>query len=299
MGAAVLIPETPAEVRSNVRRSAGRHRLARWSLLGPMAIFFLLAFALPLLTVFRYAFDKYVPGTGQQEAWSLESLNQALTTPVFRELLVRTVLLALVTTLISIVLSYPLALVITRGPRLLRPVIMAILMMPLMTSVVVKTFGWSVLLGEGGVIREVLLGVGIDVKLLFTPAGVVIGLVHTYMPFMALSLIAALSTINRSTEQAARSLGSRPSGVFFKVTLPQTRAGLAAGTVLTFVTSLSALVIPQILGGGKTNTLVTAMYQQANGGNWPLASALGLVLLVVTLVILALHALGGPRGEAA
>ncbi|MQA17856.1 MAG: ABC transporter permease subunit [Pseudonocardiaceae bacterium] len=130
------------------------------------------------------------------------------------------------------------------------------------------------------------------VQLLLTPVGVTIGLVHTYMAFMALSLIAAMGSVDPGTEEAATSLGSRPVGVFFKVTLPQTLNGLAAGSVLTFVTSMSALVTPQLLGGGRVGTLVTAIFSQATSAqNWPLASALGVVLLAATFIILSIQLL--------
>lgn len=263
-----------------------------WLLLSPMLTLFAVGFALPLVNVARFAFDKFSSAEGQVSAWSFDQLAIVFTDDLYRELLGRTFFLALLTTLISIVLCYPLAIAVTRGPRRLRAPLMAIILMPLMVSVVVKTFGWSVLLSGDGVLQGAVDAVGLPTRLLFSQTGVTIGLVHTYMPFMALSLIAALSSIDRRSEEAATSLGSNPVGVFFKVTFPQTLNGLAAGTVLTFVTSMSALVTPQLLGGGKVSTLVTAIYSQATSAqNWPLASALGLVLLAATFVILSVHAL--------
>ncbi|WP_109474604.1 ABC transporter permease [Ornithinimicrobium cavernae] len=267
-------------------------------LLTPLLLVFAFGFAYPLLTVGRFAFDRFESAVGQIPAWSTEQFSAILGTEVYRDLLVRTLLLALVTTLVSILICYPLALAITRGPRRLRGILMALTLMPMLTSVVVKTFGWTVLLSREGFLQGVLDSLGIPVQLLFTPLGVVIGLVHTYMPFMALSLVAALARIDRRTEEAATSLGSGPLGVFFKVTLPQTRNGLAAGMVLTFVTSMSALVTPQLLGGGRVNTLVTVIYTQATSAqNWPLASALGLVLLAITFLILLLNSVVMGRGS--
>jgi putative spermidine/putrescine transport system permease protein len=133
---------------------------------------------------------------------------------------------------------------------------------------------------------------GLPVKLLFSKTGVVIGLVHTYLPFMTLSLIGSLNRIDPRVEEAAASLGSPPLQVFGKVTLPQTLPGLATGSVLVFVLSASAFVAPQMLGGGTVTTLVSVIYDQATTAqNWPLASAAGVVLLVVTLVVLSIHAL--------
>jgi putative spermidine/putrescine transport system permease protein len=295
MSAETVLPELtdhdfkPAEPAGS---RGWRDKAPFWLLLAPMLALFTIGFALPLLNVARFAFDRFSSAEGQVIAWSFDQFSLVFTTDLYRELLGRTFLLALLTTLISIVLCYPLAIAVTRGPRVLRAPLMAIVMMPLMVSVVVKTFGWSVLLSGDGVLQSAVDAVGLPVRLLFSPTGVTIGLVHTYMPFMALSLVAAMSAIDRRTEEAATSLGSTPLGVFFKVTLPQTLNGLAAGTVLTFVTSMSALVTPQLLGGGKVSTLVTAIYSQATSAqNWPLASALGVVLLAATFVVLSVHAL--------
>ena len=263
-----------------------------WLLMLPILSLFAVGFLLPLLNVARFAFDEFSSADGQVSAWSLDQFVLVFTTDLYRDLLLRTFGLALATTLISIMLCYPLAIAVTRGPRRLRAPLMAVIMMPLLTSVVVKTFGWSVLLSGGGVLQRTLDALGVPVQLMFTSVGVTIGMIHTYMPFMALSLIAAMSVIDRRTEEAATSLGSRPLGVFFKVTFPQTMNGLAAGTVLTFVTSMSALVTPQLLGGGKVSTIVTVIFSQATTAqNWPLASALGAVLLVVTFLILSVHLL--------
>jgi putative spermidine/putrescine transport system permease protein len=258
-----------------------------------MAVVFAIGFVLPLYQVVRFSLDEFDSAAGQTTSLSLQQFAQVITTPLYAELIGRTLLLALVTTVVSAVLGYPLALAVNRGPRRLRGVLLAVVTMPMLTSVVVKTFGWSVLLGSGGVLQGALDALGlISVRLLFTPLGVVIGLIHTYMPFMVLSLVAAVGAVDRRTEEAARSLGSAPPQVFLRVTLPQTLNGLAAGSGLTFVTSMSALVTPQLLGGGKVSTIVTVIYEQATAAqNWPLAAALGVVLLVITLLILSLQGL--------
>ena len=288
----VLSDDVEARAVARPPRPGRRRQASFWGLLLPMLALFAVGFVLPILNVARFAFDRFSTARGQVGAWSLQQLSTAFTTEIYQELLTRTFLLAFVTTVISMFLGYPLAIAVTRGPRRLRPALMAVVLMPLMVSVVVKTFGWSVLFGGEGVLQQTLDRLGIPVHLLFSPVGVTIGLVHTYMPFMVLSLITAMSAVDRRTEEAASSLGSRPVGVFFKVTFPQTVNGLAAGSVLTFVTSMSALVTPQILGGGKVGTIVTAIYSQATTAqNWPLASALGLVLLAATLVILSVYSL--------
>lgn len=285
-------PELPSPVTGQQTPSA--RKIKRWPalvLLLPLLVLFVVGFGIPLLTVAKFSLDRFSSDAGQTSAWSLDQFGTVLTSPLYQGLILRTFELALITTVVAILLSYPIALAITRGPRLLRGPLMAVVLMPLMISVVVKTFGWTVLLGSNAVPQHVLDALHIPLKLLFTPVGVTIGLVHTYMPFMTLSLVASLLSLDRRSEEAAASLGSGPWRIFRTVTLPQTVHGLAAGAVLTFAASMSALVIPQILGGGKVGTIVTTIYDQATSAqNFPLAAALGIVLLLATLVIMFLQA---------
>lgn len=284
----------PTKASSSGRSRASRARNVRSGafpptllLLLPLSVVFVVGFVLPMLFIARYSF-----ADASGEGWSIAAFGTVATTPQYLSLIGRTLLLALASTVLAAVVSYPLALVVVRGPRRVRGIFLVATTMPLLTSVVVKTFGWSVLLSGTGPIQGALDAIGLEgVRLMFTPLGVIIGLTHTYFPFLALSLIAAIGAIDRRTEEAALSLGSHPFGVFWKVTFPQSLNGLAAGAGLTFVMSMSALVTPQLLGGGRVTTIVTVIYQQATAGqNWPLASALGVVLLALTFLILSLQA---------
>jgi putative spermidine/putrescine transport system permease protein len=287
-----LEPDVPdgRSRRGSARRSGGR-TWRSWLPLMPLACLFIIGFALPMITVFRFSFDQFDSATGLQvPAWSLEHLTTVLTSPLYHSLIIRTLSMAAITTLMAALLSYPLAHLIHRGPRSLRGLLLAVVLTPMMVSVVVKTFGWTVLLSSGGMLQTLISALGIPVQLLYTPTGVVIGLIHSYMPFMAMSIIASYGRTDPRLEDAARSLGSTPLGAFFRITLPQTYPGLVAGSVLTFVTSMSALVTPQLLGGGKVSTIVTSIYDQAmTAQNWPLASALGIVLMLLTTLILSIQ----------
>lgn len=287
MTAMTLAP--PAPTQPPARRGPSRRVLL---LVLPMLLIFTVGFAAPLYFVVRFSLEHFDAARGEGSAFTLEQFATIFTTPLYGSLIARTLGLALATTAISAVIGFPLALAITRGPKPVRAPLMAVVTIPMLTSVVVKTFGWSVLLSGDGALQRVLGAVGLSsVKLSNSATGVVLGLVHTYFPFMVISLVTALSAIDRRTEEAAASLGSSPGQVFRRVTLPQSLDGFAAGSALTFVTSMSALVTPQMLGGGKVSTIVTVIYQQATSAqNWPLASALGVVLLAITFVILSLQA---------
>lgn len=266
-------------------------------LLIPLLGLFSIGFLVPLGTVAKFSLDEFKAGVGQVSAWGLSQYTTALTSPTDTAAIGRTLMFALVTAVISTVLCYPLAVAITRGPRWARLPLTAVVLMPLLVSVVVKTFGWQILLGSSAFPQRILDALGIPIKLLFSNTGVIIGLVHTYMPFMALSLIAALAAIDHRTEEAARSLGSSPLRVFFTITFPQSVNGLVAGFVLTFAASMSALVTPQLLGGGRVATVVTNIYRQIETvQNFPYGAALGILLLIATLVLLFLQsALMGRR----
>lgn len=281
-----VMPPVPG-ARAGARSLRSRGPTPALLLILPLAAVFVVGFVLPLVFIARYSFADQAGG-----GWSLDQFATIAVTPQYLTLIGRTLLLALVATVLAAIISYPLALAVVRGPRRLRGIFLVATTMPMLTSVVVKTFGWSVLLSGTGPVQGFLDAIGLDsVRLMFTPLGVVIGLTHTYFPFLALSLIAAVGAIDRRTEEAALSLGSHPFGVFWKVTFPQSLDGLAAGAGLTFVMSMSALVTPQLLGGGQVTTIVTVIYQQATAGqNWPLASALGAVLLVLTFIILSIQA---------
>lgn len=256
-------------------------------LLLPLLIVFALGFVIPLATIARFSFDV---SDGQQAAWGLSEYSDVLSSGSDRSAILRTFMFAGITAAISAFLAYPIGIAITRGPRWARMPLIAVVLMPLLVSVVVKTFGWTVLLSATSFPQRWLNELHVPVQLLFSNTGVVIGLVHTFMPFMALSVVAALASVDRSTEEAALSLGSSPLRAFFTVTFPQTIAGLVAGSVLTFSVSMSALVTPQLLGGGRVSTVVTVIYRQVTSGqNFPRAAALGILLLVTTLMIMFAH----------
>lgn len=290
MTAVLAAPDIGRPVRAKNANGAGGTRSTLLLLL-PLGIIFVVGFLLPLIFLLGYAFQ--APDGG----FDLGAFATIFQTPQYASLIGRTLLLSLLTVLFSAVIGYPLALAIVRGPQAMRGSLLVVVTMPMLTSVVVKTFGWSVMLASTGPVQQALDAIGLEnVRLLFTPTGVTIGLVHTYFPFMVLSLITAIAAIDRRTEEAARSLGCGPLRTFWQITLPQSIEGLMAGAALTFVTSMSALVTPQLLGGGRVTTIVTVIYQQATAGqNWPIAAALGVLLLILTLIILSLQTLAVRR----
>lgn len=263
------------------------------ALVAPLLLLFVIGFALPLATIVRFSINTFSVLGGMQSAFSGAQYADIFSGGYFPTIILRTFKIAVIVLGCDVVLAYPLALAIVRGPRVLRIPIVACVVLPLLVSVVVRTFGWEVLLGRTGPIAAGLsLLFGRQVSLLFNMTGIVIGLAQILLPFMTLSLAGSLANIDPYLQEAAASLGAGPWRTFCLVTLPLTLQGLLTGTVLVFTLSLSAFVTPEVLGGGKVGFLTGVIFDQATSAlNWPLASALGVILLGITLVVLAGYAI--------
>ena len=229
------------------------------------------AAAWPDLTNFVALFESKV---GQQAAW-------------------RTVRVSVIVTLITIVAGYPLALFIARARPAWRPVLIAIVVFPFLISAVVRAFGWTVLLGRSGLVNKMLVGSGIisePLTLVQNETGIVIGETHLLLPYMVLSLLAVLQRIDPHLEDAAKSLGASPVGVFWRVIVPMTLPGLLTGTLLVFSLAMTAFATPFLLGGGRTPLLTTLLYQYAfTLYDWKLAATIGVVLLCFGAAYVTLH----------
>jgi putative spermidine/putrescine transport system permease protein len=160
---------------------------------------------------------------------------------------------------------------------------------PLLTGIVVRTFAWMTLLADRGVINTTLGWLGVTDKplpLMYNEFGVVVGLVHIYVPFMVLTLVGVIGRIDRTLEEAARGLGANRLRAFLEVTLPLSFPGILAGSLLVFALAISAYVTPVLLGGNNVLTLPMLIYQQVSASfNLGFAGALGVVLLAVSLAL--------------
>jgi len=159
---------------------------------------------------------------------------------------------------------------------------------PLLISVVVRAFGWSMLLGREGLINQLfeLVGIGRQ-RLLYTESAVVVGLVHIMMPFMIIPVWTSLQKLDRTTEQAALSLGASPVTVFRRIVVPQVLPGILSGSLIVFGLSASAFAIPGLLGGRRIKTVATLIYDEyLHELNWPLGAAIAIILLIANLLIM-------------
>lgn len=208
-----------------------------------------------------------------------------------------TLLLGVKVTLLTILIGYPLAYLYVNAPARWQTLLMLLILLPLLTSSVVRTFAWVVILGRQGIINTMLLSLGwVDapLKLLYTPGAVTVALAQIELPLMVLPLITALMNVDPNLRQASLSLGAGHWRTFMQVTVPLSVPGLLAGSLLVFASSVSAFVTQTLVGGGQQMFMPFYMYQQAIQANeYPFAAAIAMVLLIFVLVIVtAINAIG-------
>ncbi|MFT0531363.1 ABC transporter permease [Castellaniella hirudinis] len=218
---------------------------------------------------------------------------------VFVDILARTFYIAALVTLFTLVLGYPVAYVLTIAPKTIAAIMMLMVLLPLWTSLLVRTTAWVVLLQSNGVINDLLLSLHLvaeRVQLIFTRVGTVAAMTHIQLPFTILPIYSVMRSISLTQLRAARSLGAPPLSAFWRVYAPQTLPGVVAGCLMTFILSLGYYITPALVGGARDQMVSNFIADFINRDlNWGLASGLGVVLLVVTLAIylLFLRLVGG------
>lgn len=272
---------------------ASARRRAIIQLLTPTTLALALFFVVPLLWMFRMSFNYGETGGLLIPGWTMENYQDALTDDFYLGLIWRTLRYGALITILTLIVSYPIALFLARTQSKWRGLLMALAIAPLLTSTVVRTYGWLVILGNDGLVNSALLGIGLidsPIRLVNDSAGVIIGLVEILMPFMILGLLSGFGRVNPALEQAAMSLGAGPFRTFFRVTLPLSLPGIATGCLLVFVLAISSFVTPRLMGGGRVFLLATEVYDQAMFTlNWPFAAALSFILLLLFGVVIVVY----------
>jgi len=216
-------------------------------------------------------------------SFSLANYLSVLSDGFYWEVLLRTVRISLITTLVTLLLSYPTALYLYFSESRWRRVMLFVVISPLFLSVIVRTYGWVVLLGSNGAVNA-LLPEGHKLQLLRTEGAVVLGLTHIYMPFMVLALNTALVKVDRKLLAAAASLGASNFRMFRDILWPLSIPGVLSGCMIVFAISMTAFSTPVLLGGAANKTMPYLIYQQnLMLADWHMGSALAFVLLAATL----------------
>ncbi len=277
---------TATTARSRRVRAAWLERLA---LLGPGTIFGAVFLVVPRVLVVVYAFMTRSRFGGARRPFTLDSV-QRLTEPVYRDVIVTSLLLALAATAIALVIGYPLAYGISRLPRRWRTVALIAVVLPFWTNFLIRVYAWIVLLNNEGLVNKVIRSIGITeepLALMNNRPAIVLGFVYAYLPLMVLPLYASIERIDTQIVEAATNLGAAPFTRFRTVILPLTLTGAITGSLFVFIPSLGNFIIPELLGGGKTATLGTVVRDQyLDARDWPFGAAVALLTLVLVVLII-------------
>jgi spermidine/putrescine transport system permease protein len=264
----------------------------------PAAVWLALFVLAPLGVVAAYSLLTRGPYGGLSPPWTLENYAR-LADPLYLKILGRSFWIAAVTTLLCLILGFPLALFLARSGRR-KNLYLALVILPFWTSFLVRTYAWIFLLRDTGLINTVLVRAGLiggPLPLLYNDGAVIVGLVYGYLPFMVLPVFAAIERLDPHLVEAAADLGARPASTVLRVVLPLAKPGLVAGAVLVFIPCLGAYLTPDLLGGGKTvmaGNLIQNQFTSAR--DWPFGAAASLVLMALVMIPLgAFLRRGGER----
>ena len=282
-------------------RSPGRW--APWLLVGAPALFLLVFFIVPTAFLLSASLLESEDGMIVGEELTLGNFTTLLSRPLYRGAILRTFVVGIATGALVVILAYPLAYFLVRTTSRWRSLLIAVSLAPLLASVIVRTYGWWVVLNREGAINSLLDSLGlIDRPLTLLPStpAIVLGLAHALLPYGVLTIMSSLNGLNPSLERAAMSLGAGRARTFLTVTLPLTAPGIAGGFLLAFAIAISAYATPAILGGPATEVMATLIRTfMLVLLDWGLGSAMGAILLASSIALLLLtSALGGRRRAA-
>ncbi|KGF65301.1 ABC transporter permease [Pseudomonas lutea] len=269
----------------SVLRDTGRGYL----LSAPALALFLGLLVLPLLLTLVLSFNVFDYEVGVKGGeWTLAQYLNLVTDSYFYEIFLRTFWISALVTLLCVVIGVPEAYILSRMGTPWRSIFLILILTPLLISVVVRAFGWSLLLGADGLINQAIQALGgRPIKMLYTPFAVILALVHVMLPFMIIPVWTSLQKLDASAEQAALSLGATQAKVMRMVVLPQVMPGVLSGTLIVFGLSASSFAIPGLLGGRRLKMVATVVYDQyLSELNWPMGAAIAVALLLVNLLVM-------------
>ncbi|WNJ88861.1 ABC transporter permease [Bosea sp. 685] len=262
------------------------------ALITPILLVNAIVFIVPIVNLLRISFNEALPGGGIGPAFTWENWVQLVADTYYLEILLRSIGVSVLITVLTLLLSYPIALYLHRASGAWRTFLFVLVIAPLLTSAVVRTYGWIAMLADGGLINNALgfFGAPVPFRLLFNLTGVVIGLTEILMPYMILALLAGFGRLDPRCEEAALTLGARPWQSFWRIVVPLTAPGIALGCFFCFVLCVSSFITPRVLGGGRVFLLATEIYDQAIVTlNWPAAATLSILVLLLFGTALTLY----------
>jgi putative spermidine/putrescine transport system permease protein len=277
-----------------------RERLVALGLLVPTSLLIAFTLVVPLALLLSNSFREFDPYLGAGGGLTLAHYAKVLADPFYWEVLWRTVRVSLIVTVACALAGYPIAYYIVYYSGRHRTVILVGLLAPLFISALVRTYGWVILLGQGGPVDSALASLGLirgPLRLIGSESGVALGLAHLYLALMVLPIAAALRNVDPAVVRAAQVLGAPPLGAFLRVTLPLSVPGIMAGAVIVFSLSAGAFITPAIMGGQRVRVMSFSIWEQISVlHNYAFGSVLAVMLLgVVTIIVFLSFAFTGRR----
>jgi ABC-type spermidine/putrescine transport system permease subunit I len=273
-------------------------RLSAWLLLAPTLLLLVFVFLVPILW---FVIASLAELGGPAEIW--EEAEAVIFGGAIGGAILNTNWIAAIVTLLVLVIGYPMSYALSRAKGLVFTAILLCIVLPYFTSTIVRTYAWMVLLGRNGLINQVLLGLGLvnePLQLMYNRTGVVIGMTYVLLPYMVLTLFAAMRAVDPRLLQAAEGMGASPARVFFRVFMPLTMHGVIAGVLITFILAIGFFITPALMGGPGDIMIAMLIEREVElTYNWPTAALMTIVLLTVTLVLYAFYARIADLGEGA
>jgi putative spermidine/putrescine transport system permease protein len=255
----------------------------------PALVMFTCLLLVPLALTLILSFNVFDYEVGvKSDSYTLANYGEVLTDSYFYEIFLRTFWISALVTLLCVIIGVPEAYILSRMGTPWRSIFLILILTPLLISVVVRAFGWSLLLGADGLINQGIQALGGQpIKMLYTPFAVIIALVHVMLPFMIIPIWTSLQKLDPAAEQAALSLGASQAKVMRLVVLPQVMPGVLSGTLIVFGLSASSFAIPGLLGGRRLKMVATVVYDQyLSELNWPMGATIAVALLLVNLLVM-------------
>ncbi|MEN3285954.1 MAG: putative spermidine/putrescine transport system permease protein [Bradyrhizobium sp.] len=253
----------------------------------------------PMILMFRISLDQYSPTQLMVEAVSPENYIKAATDPYYQQIIVSTLGIALLCTVLTLVLAFPAAYWLGRMESRWKSLAVIATLFPLLVGNVVRSAGWMALFARGGLINLVLLKLHLisePLEIMYTPKAVVIGIIAVVLPYMILTIASVIESIPRDLEYAAANLGASGTRIFWRVILPLSLPGVAAGSILVFVLCMNTYATAVLLGGPRFKMMAPAVYDQfVRGNNWPMGATLAFILLAVTMAFTVFGSLAFAR----
>ena len=269
-----------------------RNKVFKTIYLLPVIVYSIILILLPLLYVLYLSFLTSDSYGGIINSFTLQNYLNIFDI-TYIKMFLKSSLIAIVTTIICILISYPFALILRGKSKYIQNLATKLIMIPFLTNSLIRTYGWIILLRKSGIINSGLINLGIidkPLSLMYNNFGIIVGMSYTLLPFMLLPVCSSVLAIDENIIEAARDLGAKPWQIFKKIVLPQTISGVFNGSIMVFIPAIGYFFIADILGGGKTMIIGNLIKNQfLSARNWPFGSAISIFLILITFILVKLY----------